>query len=137
MLLNFKEFSEKNPIKWAIFMGFLSSLPIVAIAFADANIDFNSASQNKETDLLQIIFYFLASYIFIKFFTFLKKFSLFYLILFSLLSTGVCLLSQIYLLKLFFVTNEPHQNIIYALLAGASFLYIFILNLIASNISKH
>ncbi|WP_260951701.1 hypothetical protein [Campylobacter sp. RM16187] len=133
MLLNLKEFSEQNPIRWAILMGFLSCWAIVIVAFMDAKIDFNSSGQNKETQSLQTVFYLLASYIFIKFFTFFKKFSFFSLALFSLFLIGICLVTNIYLLKLVPAPNEFYQNISYAFSAGLSFIYIFILNLIPSK----
>lgn len=121
---------KQNRVKFAFFTAFLSALFICVIGVIDAKIDFNAVNKQEGVGALQTIFYALASYIFIKVFTFYKKFSFLALMISATLFLGICALANAWLSSFLPPAYERHQDIGYALLATISFIFIFALNLI-------
>lgn len=123
---NLEKFAEQNPFIWAFLMALSMAFVILLIYVVDVSVDFNSGGFEGANIYMKAGFLAIMSYIFIKIFTFLKRFKFLILVLFALFFVVdfyiVCLL-----IKRFEAMSEVR---IYQALAGLSFVYIFVLNLI-------
>ncbi|MDO5045407.1 hypothetical protein [Campylobacter sp.] len=130
------KFAHANELRWAGLMALVSTLVIAVIAVVDLNFDFSSGGFEQAKVQMKFAFFTLAIYLFIKIFTFLKKFPFWVLALFTL----IFMIDFYIVFKVVQVFKGTDESVswrnIYQILAGLNFLYIFILNLIPSKFFK-
>lgn len=134
MFRNLKKFISMQEVKRAFLLASLSSLILALIALIDLKFDFASGGFASASEAMKFVFYALAIYIFIKAFTFFKRFYFWALVLFV-----VIFIVDFYLV-LNFITGfdgtykELAEITIYQALVALNFLYIFILNLFPDGV---
>lgn len=134
MFRNLRNFISTKELKSALFLAVLSSMILALIAMIDLKFDFASGGFAEASDTMKFAFFALAIYIFIKIFTFFKRFYFWALTLFVV----------IFMVDFYIVLNlltgfdgtykELSEITIYQALIALNFLYIFILNIIPDGI---
>lgn len=134
MFKNLRKFIIAQEFKRAFLLASASSFILALIATIDLKFDFASGGFAKASEEMKFIFFALATYIFIKAFTFLKRFYFWALALFV----------AIFMVDFYIVLNlitgfdgtykELSEITIYQALIALNFLYIFILNIFPSGI---
>ncbi|MFL1705523.1 hypothetical protein ACHJH3_00800 [Campylobacter sp. MOP7] len=134
MFRNLRNFISTKELKSALFLAVLSSMILALIAMIDLKFDFASGGFAETSDTMKFAFFALAIYIFIKIFTFFKRFYFWALMLFVV----------IFMVDFYIVLNlltgfdgtykELSEIAIYKALIALNFLYILILNIIPDGI---
>lgn len=134
MFRNLRNFISTKELKSALFLAVLSSMILALIAMIDLKFDFASGGFAEASDTMKFAFFALAIYIFIKIFTFFKRFYFWALMLFVV----------IFMVDFYIVLNlltgfdgtykELSEITIYQALIALNFLYILILNIIPDGI---
>lgn len=134
MFRNLRNFISTEELKSALFLAVLSSMILALIAMIDLKFDFASGGFAKSSDTMKFAFFALAIYIFIKIFTFFKRFHFWALTLFVV----------IFMVDFYIVLNlltgfdgtykELSEITIYQALIALNFLYILILNVFPDGI---